>query len=109
LHCVGVVGIVKTGKTIGDDLSSGPGGGFSSLLIGELLGGLGSSSSHGQIVLGCRRQSALGAGNDKYLFELVEVGCRAKLYEGIGLVLEIGFDGLDGSDWKAARIDLIAA
>ena len=51
----------------------------------------------------------MGASDDEDLFELVEVGCRPKLDESVGLVVGVGSDGLDRADGKAARVDLIAA
>jgi hypothetical protein len=50
----------------------------------------------------------LCAGDDQNLFELVEVGRRLELNEGVGLMVRIGFDRLDCADGKTARVDLIA-
>jgi hypothetical protein len=108
-----VVWIVEAGESVGDDLSCGFGGGFGGLLVGELLGssrlGLGGGCSCGKIVLGRERQSGLGGGDDEDLFELVEVRSRAKLNEGVGLVVGVGFNGLDSAHREAPGIDLIAA
>jgi hypothetical protein len=107
-----VVGVVEAGEAVGDDLSGGSGGGFGSLLVGELLCGgglgLGGCGSYRQVVLGWERQSGLGGGDDEDLFELVEVCCRTKLDEGVGLVIGVGLDGLDGADGEAAGVDLVA-
>ena len=89
-----VVRIVEAGEAVGDDLSCGLGGGFGGLLVGELLGGsrlgLGGGCPYGKIVLGRERQGRLCGGDDEDLFELVEVSCRAKLNEGVGLVIGVG-------------------
>jgi hypothetical protein len=104
---------VEAWEAVGDDLSCGSGGGFGGLLVGELLGGgglgLGGCCPYGKIALGRKRQGWLSGGDDEDLFELVEVSRRAKLNEGIRLVIGVGLDGFDGADGKPARIDLIAA
>ena len=85
-------------------------GGFARRLSGCGLGlGLGGGGSDGEIVLGLDGQVGLGAGDDEHLFELVEVGGGADLDEGVGLVVGVGRDGLDGADGKAAGVDLVAA
>jgi hypothetical protein len=97
-----VVGVVEAGQTVGNDLRCGLGGGIGGgLLIGGLFGS-------GQIMLGRRRQSRLGARNDENLFELVEIGSGPDLDEGVGLVIRVGLDGFDGPDGKPARVDLVA-
>jgi hypothetical protein len=91
-----VVGVVKAGEAVGDDLSCGFGCGFGSLLVGELLGGsglgLGGCCPYCKIVLGREGQVGLGGGDDEDLFELVEVSCRTKLDEGVGLVIGVGLN-----------------
>src|SRR5271170_5101911 len=105
-----MVRIVEAGETVGYDLGRGPGGCVGGLLVGELFcGGLGGGGPYGQVMLGLVRQGGLGAGDDEDLFELVEVGRRTKLDEGVGLVFRVGSDGLDGADGKAAWVDLVAS
>jgi hypothetical protein len=108
-----MVRVVETGESVSNDLSCGSRGSLGGLLVGELLGGgrlgLGGGCTYGKIVLGRERQGWLSGGDDEDLFELVEVSCRAKLNEGVGLVIGVGFNGLDGADREAAWIDLVAA
>ena len=109
----GVVGIVEAGETVGDDLGGGfgvfDGFEFGGVSGGGLGLGFGGGGSDGEIVLGLGGQVGLGAGDDEDLFELGEVGGGIDLDEGVGLVVGVGGDGLDGADGKAAGVDLVAA
>ena len=60
----------------------------------------GGSGACGEVVLGLDGQLGLSAGDDEDLFELVKVGRRAKLDKGVGLVVGVGLDGLDGADGR---------
>ena len=72
------------------------------LLVGTLLGG-------GGVLLRGGRHGAGGAGDDEDFFELGEVGRGLDGDGGVGLVLGVGFDGLDCADGDAAREDEVAA
>jgi len=108
-----VVWVVEAGEAVRNDLSCGFGGSFGGLLIGELLGGsglgLGGCCPYSKIVLSREGQDGLGRSDNEDLFKLVEVSRRMKLDEGVGLMIGVDLDGLDGPDRKAARIDLVAA
>jgi hypothetical protein len=99
-----MVGIVEAGETVGDDLSGGSGcglGGFGGLLSRKLFrSGLSvcGERCRGEVLLRRNRQSGLRAGDDKNLFELIEVGGGTKFDEGIWLVVEVWIDGLNSAD-----------
>ena len=103
---------MEAGETVGYDLGGGLG-----VLDGLLLGGeggcgllgFGGGGSGGEILLGGEREFGLGGGDDEDLFELGEVGCGADVNHGVGLVVGVGGDGLDGADGEAAGVDLVAA
>ena len=115
----GAVGVVEAGQAVGDDLGGGAGGASAAasasaaaLALAAAGGGglgLGGGGSDGEIVLGCERAGGLGAGDDENLFQLDEVGGGLEADGGVGLVVGVGRDGLDGADGKAAGEDLVAA
>lgn len=116
----GVSWFMEAGETVSDDLGGGAGfgGGFvDGRLCGGVCGGFlcGGASGGGhlgafdQVALGVGGEGGPGAGDDEDLFELGEVGGGMDLDEGVGLVVGVGGDGLDGADVEAAGVDLVAA
>jgi hypothetical protein len=108
-----MVGIMEAGQAVGDDLGCGPGSGFGGSLVRSLLCGCSLSlcgcGSYCQIMLGRQGQRGLSVRDDEDLFELIEVGGGPELNESVRLMVQIGFDGLDGADGKTARVHLISA
>jgi hypothetical protein len=62
-----------------------------------------------EVLLGERGQVRLRAGDDQHLFDAVEIDRRVHHDGGVGLVVGVGRDALDGADGQPARIDLVAA
>src|ERR1035441_359354 len=76
---------------------------------GESLGAqvgcmLGFRSS--QVLLGGWWQVRLGAGDDQHLFDAVQIDGWMHNDGGVGLVVGVGRDALDGAHGQSARIDL---
>src|SRR5271167_626473 len=83
-RCREVVGIVKAGKAVGNNLRSGLSGCLGGLLISKLFGlSLGSSNPNSQIMLGFDWQSSLSTRDNKHFLKLIEVRGRPKLDQRI--------------------------
>ena len=104
---------MKAGEAVGDDLGCGLGcsfgGGFRLCLLGCGPGGFRGGGSDSEILPGLLGEVGLGAGDDEDLLKLREVGGGADPDGGVGLVVWIGSDGLDGADGETARVNLVAA